>query len=68
MPDPRGELGQIGPHGDPNGDAAWLAAQASGETGTPTVSGVSYEGMSHSSYGQSMQEPYDEVKYSGQPC
>lgn len=68
MPDPKGELGQIGPHADPNGDAAWLAAQAQAEAGSTTVTNTSYEGMSSNPPGEMTMHPYDEVKHSGIPC
>ncbi len=66
MPDPKGELGQIGPHSDPNGDAAWLAQQASQDTQVGTVSGVSYDDMSHNPpAGGSGKPAYDSYKHSG---
>jgi hypothetical protein len=63
MPDPKGELGQIGPHGDPNGDAAWLAAQAL--SGAGSVSGVSYDEMSDSPPTGGHKTPYEEMKHTG---
>ena len=66
MPDPQGELGQIGPHSDPNGDAAWLAQQASQDTQVGTVSGVSYDDMSHNPpVGGASKPSYDTYKHSG---
>ena len=69
MPDPTRELGQIGPHSDPNGDAAWLAQQAANEAGAGTVQGVSYEDMSRNppSGGVHM-NPYDSMKHTGVAC
>jgi hypothetical protein len=64
-----GELGQIGPHGDPNGDAAWLAQQASREAGAGTVSGVSYDKMSSNPpTGGAHMNSYDEMKHTGVAC
>ena len=68
MADPKGELGQIGPHSDPNGDAAWLAGQAAKDANIGTVSGTSYQGMSHNPPGDHTMNPYDEVKHSGVAC
>ena len=61
-------LGQPGAHGgDPNGDAAWLAAQAQGTQGPPTHLDQSYAGMTadppgagtHAAHG------YDDYKHQG---
>lgn len=69
MPDPMGELGQIGPHSDPNGDAAWLAQQATADTQIGTVSGVSYGDMSSSPpTGGAHMNPYDSMKHTGVAC
>lgn len=65
---PEGELGQIGPHAVPGSDAAFVAQSASemaGEDGG-TVSGVSYEAMSHNPpNGDADKTPYDTFKHSG---
>ncbi len=68
MPDPRRELGQIGPHGDPNGDAAWLAGQAGKDANIGTVSGSSYDDLTHSPPGDHTMNSYEEVKHSGVAC
>lgn len=69
MADPIGELGQIGPHSDPNGDAAWLAAAAQAETGAGTVAGVSYEEMSTSPpSGGAHMNSYEDMKHTGIAC
>lgn len=61
-------LGQPGAHGaDPNGDAAWLAAQAQAETGLPTHHDQNYTGMSRNPPGSGTHaaHPYDTYKHQG---
>lgn len=60
-------LGQIGPKGDPNGDAAWLASQAASEAGQPTHLDQNYAGMSNNPPGSGTHgaHPYDTYKHQG---
>lgn len=60
-------LGQPGAYsGDPNGDAAWLAAQAAGMS-VPTDSNASYQGMSRNPPGSGTHaaHPYESYKHEG---
>ena len=61
-------LGQPGAHGaDPNGDAAWLAAQATSQAGEPTHLDQPYAGMTHNPPGSGTHgaHPYDTYKHQG---
>lgn len=61
-------LGQPGAHGaDPNGDAGWLASQASSQAGQPTHLDQSYTGMTHNPPGDGTHAAhgYDTYKHQG---
>jgi|HubBroStandDraft_6_1064221.scaffolds.fasta_scaffold304252_3 hypothetical protein len=61
-------LGQPGAHGaDPNGDGAWLAAQATQPAG-PTHNDATYAGMSQNqpASGTHGAHSYDDYKHVGQ--
>jgi hypothetical protein len=65
---PRMPLGQPGAHGaDPNGDAGWLAAQATATSGGPTHLDQNYAGMTHNPPGSGTHasHPYDTYKHQG---
>jgi hypothetical protein len=62
---PWGELGQIGPHGNPAGDQGFISSNASESSGVPTVSNTSYEGLSSGPPGTNMHTPYDTYKHAG---
>ena len=53
--------------GDPNGDAAWVAAQAASQIGEPTHDQHSYAEMTHNPPGAGTHgdHPYDEYKHQG---
>jgi hypothetical protein len=60
-------LGQLGAHGDPNGDAGWLAAQAQQIGTSPTHNDQNYAGMSRNPPGSGTHaaSPYDAYKHKG---